>query len=74
MNNLEQLAANVPVTPTPEPPMGNPLLETMGISYDDGTENNSVTSETVYASTELPYGPKESASGKVIPMPQRKAI
>lgn len=76
VNNLEQLAANVPVTPTPEPPMGNPLLETMGISYDDGTENNSVTSETAYASTELPYGPmpKESASGKVIPMPQRKAI
>lgn len=76
VNNLEQLAANVPVTPTPESPMGNPLLETMGISYDDGTENNSVTSETAYASTELPYGPmpKESASEKVIPMPQRKAI
>ena len=42
---LEQLATNVPVTPTPEPPMSNPLLNTL-----------------------------EKASGKVIPMPQRKAI
>lgn len=76
MNNLEQLAANVPVTPTPESPMGNPLLETMGISYDDGMENYSVPSETAHADTDLPYGPmpKETASGKVIPMPQRKAI
>ena len=56
--------------------MGNPLLETMGISYDDGMTNRSVASETAYAGTELPYGPmpKETASGKVIPMPQRKAI
>lgn len=76
VNNLEQLAANVPVTPTPEPPMGNPLLETMGISYDDGMTNSSVASETAYTGTDLPYGPmpKETASGKVIPMPQRKAI
>ena len=76
VNNLEQLAANVPVTPTPEPPIGNPLLETMGISYDDGMANSSVAPETAYADTDLPYGPvpKETASGKVIPMPQRKAI
>ncbi len=45
VTNLEQLATNAPVTPTPEPPMGNPLLDTL-----------------------------EKASGKVIPMPQRKAI
>lgn len=64
VNNLEQLAASVPVTPTLEPPTGNPLLETMGISYDDDTANSSVASETTYAGTELPYGPmpKESAS------------
>lgn len=76
VTNLEQLAATVGATPTPEPPMGNPLLETMGISYDDGMENNSVASETAYANTELPYGPmpKEVASWKIIPMPQRKAI
>ena len=76
VSNLEQLAATVGATPTPEPPMGNPLLETMGISYDGNMLSDSVTPETAYANTGLPYGPmpKETASGKVIPMPQRKAI
>lgn len=56
--------------------MGNPLLETMGISYDDNITSGSIASDTAYANTGLPYGPmpKETASGKVIPMPQRKAI
>ena len=78
VSNLEQLAATVDVTPTPEPSTGNPLLETMGISYDDGTADSLATSDTVYANTGLPYGPvplpKETALGKVIPMPQRKVI
>ena len=76
VNNLEQLAATVGVTPPPEPPMGNPLLETMGISYDGNIASDSVTLDTAYANAGLPYGPipKETASGKVIPMPQRKAI
>lgn len=76
VSNLEQLAATVGVTPTPEPPMGNPLLETMGISYDGNMSSDSVTPDTAYANAGLPYGPipKETASGKVIPMPQRKAI
>ena len=76
VSNLEQLAATVGATPTPEPPMGNPLLETMGISYDGNMLSDSVTPETAYANTGLPYGPmpKATASGKVIPMPQRKAI
>lgn len=76
VSNLEQLAATVGVTPTPEPPMGNPLLQTMGISYDGNMSSDSVTPDTAYANTGLPYGPmpKETASGKVIPMPQRKAI
>ena len=54
--------------------MGNPLLETMGISYDGNMLSDSVTPETAYANTGLPYGPmpKETASGKVIPMPKRK--
>ena len=34
VNNLEQLAAAASVTPTPEPPYGNPLLEAAGISYN----------------------------------------
>lgn len=57
--------------------MGNPLLATMGISYDDNMASDSGTPDTAqYANTGLPYGPmpKETASGKVIPMPQRKAI
>ena len=78
VSNLEQLAATVGVTPTPEPPTSNPLLETMGISYDDGTFDSLATSDTVCANTGLPYGPeplpKETAPGKVIPMPQRKVI
>ena len=76
VSNLEQLAATVGVTPTPEPPMANPLLESMGISCDGNMASDSVTPDTAYANTRLPYGPipKETASGKVIPMPQRKAI
>lgn len=76
VSNLELLAATIGVTPTPEPPMGNPLLETMGISYDGNIAGGSVTPDTAYANAGLPYGPipKETASGKVIPMPQRKAI
>lgn len=76
VDNLEQLAVTVCVTPPPEPPMGNPLLETMGISYDDSITSGSVASDSAYANAGLPYGPmpKETASGKVIPMPQRKAI
>ena len=76
VSNLEQLAATVGVTPTPVPPMGNPLLETMGISYDGNMASGSVTPDTAYANAGLPYGPmpKETASGKVITMPQRKAI
>ena len=57
VNNLEQLAATVGVTPTPEPPMGNPLLETMGISYDGNIAGDSVTPDTAYANAGLPYGP-----------------
>lgn len=76
ISNLEQLASTVGVTPTPEPPMENPMLETMGISYDGNMASGSVTPDTAYANAGLPYSPmpKETASRKVIPMPQRKAI
>ena len=33
MNNLEYLAAAASVTPTPEPPEGNPLLEAANLPY-----------------------------------------
>ena len=34
VNNLEQLAAAASVTPTPEPPPDNPLLEAAGITCE----------------------------------------
>ena len=73
---MEQLAATIGATPTLEPPMGNPLLETMGISYDGNMASGSVTPDTAYANAGLPCGPmpKETASEKVIPMPQRKVM
>ena len=54
---MEQLATTIGATPTPEPPRGNPLLDTMGISYDCNMESDSVTPDTVYANAGLPYGP-----------------
>ena len=33
VNNLEQLATVASVTPTPEPPDGNPLLEAANLPY-----------------------------------------
>ena len=65
VSNLEQLAATVGVTPTPEPPMGNPLLETMGISYDGNMSSDSVTPDTAYANAGLPYGPIRSEERRV---------
>ena len=52
------------------------LWATMEISYDGNMSSDSVTPDTAYANAGFPYGPipKETASGKVIPMPQRKAI
>ena len=44
MNNLEQLAAAASVTPTPEPPDGNPLLEAAEISYNHTEVSDTGTS------------------------------
>ncbi|WP_440287043.1 hypothetical protein [Eshraghiella crossota] len=44
VNNLEQLAAAASVTPTPEPPDGNPLLEAAGISYNHTEVSDTGTS------------------------------
>jgi hypothetical protein len=66
VSNLEQLGASTGSTPSPEPPAGNLLLETMGISYD----MNEPASDTAGAITtsQLPYGPmpKEKTSGNVM--------
>lgn len=83
VSNLEQLAGagegNTPL----EPPVENPLLESMGIVYDDTGETSLAADTTAEA---VPYGPMPykqtseeavselSAHSNVIPMPQRKII
>ena len=78
VNNLEQLAAAARVTPTPEPPDGNPLLEAAGISYNHTEVSDTDTSTTNAIAANLPYGPapltKNKTSAKIIQMPQRKII
>ncbi|NBH82318.1 hypothetical protein D7X88_05860 [bacterium C-53] len=76
VSNLEQLATNAPITPTPEPPIGNPLLDAAGISHDDFDISTDINATPT--TDHLPYEPaplpEETAPGKVIPMPQRKVI
>lgn len=83
VSNLEQLAGagegNTPL----EPPVENPLLESMGIVYDDTGETSLAADTTAEA---VSYGPMPykqtseeavselSAHSNVIPMPQRKII
>lgn len=57
VNNLEQLAAAASVTPTPEPPDGNPLLEAAGISYNHTEVSDTGTSSANAIASNLPYGP-----------------
>ena len=72
VNNLEQLAAAASVTPTPEPPDGNPLLEAAGISYNHTEVSDTGTSSANAIVSNLPYGPAPLT--KIIQMPQRKII
>ena len=75
VSNLEQLAATVGVTPTPEPPMGNPLLETMELPMMVIWQVIQLLRYSIYqCRTSIWSYTKETASGKVIPMPKRKAI
>jgi site-specific recombinase XerD len=73
VSSLEQLASATTDSTPPEPPAGNPLLESMGIAYDD-TDSGSDTADTTTAP--MPYGPMpaKTTPGKVIPMPQRKVL
>ena len=57
VNNLEQLASAASVTPTPEPPDGNPLLESAGISYNHTEVSDTGTSSANAIASNLPYGP-----------------
>ena len=77
VNNLEQLAASSGITPTPEPPAGNPLLEAAGIPYNseasskDTSIPNVVTTNLTCGSVPLT---ETKPSAKIIQMPQRKII
>lgn len=47
MNNLEQLAAAASVTPTQEPPDGNPLLESANLPYGPAPLTQNKTSAKI---------------------------
>lgn len=69
----------MPDTPTPEPPVGNPLLDAAGIAYDaKDYDMPNDTATTTVPTKKMSYGPaplpKETSPGKIIPMPQRKVI
>ena len=72
INEIKVLAAAASVTPTPEPPDGNPLLEAAGISYNHTEVSDTGTSSANAIASNLPYGPAPLT--KIIQMPQRKII
>ena len=78
INEIKVLAAAASVTPTPEPPDGNPLLEAAGISYNHTEVSDTGTSSANAIASNLPYGPapltQNKTSAKIIQMPQRKII
>lgn len=57
INEIKVLADAASVTPTPEPPDGNPLLEAAGISYNHTEVSDTGTSSTNAIASNLPYGP-----------------
>jgi integrase len=78
VSSLEQLAGTATGSTPPEPPAGNPLLESMGIACDE-SDSDSDTPDTTTAP--MFYGPMpneplpaKTAPGKIIPMPQRKVM
>ena len=72
INEIKVLAAAASVTPTPEPPDGNPLLEAAGISYNHTEVSDTGTSSANAIASNLPYG--SAPLTKIIQMPQRKII
>ena len=72
INEIKVLAAAASVTPTPDPPDGNPLLEAAGISYNHTEVSDTGTSSANAIASNLPYGP--TALTKIIQIPQRKII
>ena len=72
VHSLESLQATD--SPTPEPPSDNPLLEAAGITCEVSQAQDNGSDVTARPQFEPALVPPNTASGKIIQMPQRKII
>lgn len=72
VHSLESLQATD--SPTPEPPSDNPLLEAAGITCEVSQTQNNGSDVTIRPQFGPALVPSNTASGKIIQMPQRKII
>lgn len=72
VHSLESLQATD--SPTPEPPSDNPLLEAAGITCEVSQTQNKDSDVTIRPQFGPALVPPNTASGKIIQMPQRKII
>lgn len=72
VHSLESLQATD--SPTPEPPSDNPLLEAAGITFEVPQTQDNASDVTIRPQFGPALVPPNTASGKIIQMPQRKII
>ena len=72
VHSLESLQATD--SPTPEPPSDNPLLEAAGITCEVSQAQDNGSDVTIRPQFGPALVPSNTASGKIIQMPQRKII
>ena len=72
VHSLESLQATD--SPTPEPPSDNPLLEAAGITCEVSQTQSNDSDVTIRPQFGPALVPPNTASGKIIQMPQRKII
>ena len=72
VHSMESLQATD--LPTPEPPSDNPLLEAAGITCEVSQTQNNGSDVTIRPQFGPALVPPNTASGKIIQMPQRKII
>lgn len=72
VHSLESLQATD--SPTPEPPSDNPLLEAAGITCEVPQTQDNGSDVTIRPQFGPALVPPNTASGKIIQMPQRKII
>ena len=72
VHSLESLQATD--SPTPEPPSDNPLLEAAGITCEVSQTQDNGSDVTIQPQFGPALVPPNTASGKIIQMPQRKII